>query len=94
MMLNLKNQKLTSVNFAGQKKIEMLYIAIVVAQNWNKWYINQVSQITMRKGYNKKINYKKLRKKMRSKRYNIESYRLEKLEAYNKFKNSLFRRTI
>ena len=82
-MLNLKNQRLTSVNFAGQKKIEMLYIAIVVAQNWNKWYKNQVSQITMGRRNNKRINYKKLREKRRSKRDNIETNRLEKLEKAN-----------
>ncbi len=82
-MLNLKNQRLTSVNFAGQKKIEMLYIAIVVAQNWNKWYKNQVSQITMGIRNNKRINYKKLRDKRRSRRNNIEKNRLEKLEKAN-----------
>ncbi len=75
----------------GQKKREMLNIAIVAAQNWNKWYKNQVRQITMRKGNNKKINYKKLREKRRSKRYK-ESYRRNKLVEYNKFKNSLYRR--
>jgi hypothetical protein len=83
MMLNLKNQKLTSVNFAGQKKIEMLYIAIVVAQNWNKWYKNQVSQITMGRRNNKRIIYKNLREKMRSKRDSIERNDLEKLEKAN-----------
>ncbi len=91
MMVNLKNQRLTSVNIVGQKKREMLDIAIVAAQNWNKWYKNQVSQITMRKGNNKKIIYKKLREKSRSKQYK-ESYRRNKLVEYNKFKNSLYRR--
>ena len=61
----------------------MLYIAIVVAQNWNKWYKNQVSQITMGRRNNKRINYKKLREKRRSKRDNIETNRLEKLEKAN-----------
>ncbi len=45
----------------------------------------------MRRRNNKGINYKKLKEKRRSKRYN-ESYCLEKLVEYNKFKNSLYRR--
>ena len=46
----------------------------------------------MRKRNNKKINYKKLREKRHSKRNYKESYRLEKLVEYDKFKNSLYRR--
>ena len=61
----------------------MLYIAIVVAQNWNKWYKNQVSQITMGRRNNKRIIYKNLREKMRSKRDSIERNDLEKLEKAN-----------
>jgi len=61
----------------------MQYIAIIAAQNWNKQYKNQVSQITMRKGNNKNINYKRFREKRLSKRYNIERNVLEKLEKAN-----------
>jgi len=83
MMLNLKNQRLTSVNIVGQEKREMLYIAIVAAQNWNKWYKNQVSQITMGRRNIKRIIYNNLREKKRSKRESIERNDLEKLEKAN-----------
>ena len=61
----------------------MLYIAIVVAQNWNKWYKNQVSQITMGRRNNKRIIYNNLREKKRSKRDSIERNDLEKIEKAN-----------
>ena len=61
----------------------MLYIAIVVAQNWNKWYKNQVSQITMGRRNNKRIVYNNLREKKRSKRDSIERNDLEKIEKAN-----------
>jgi len=83
MMVNLKNQRQTSVNIVGQEKREMLYIAIVAAQNWNKWYKNQVSQITMGRRNNKRIVYNNLREKKRSKRDSIERNDLEKIEKAN-----------
>ncbi len=61
----------------------MRYIVIVVAQNCNKRYNVQVNQIMMGRRNRKRINYKRLREKRRSKRDNVERKRLEKLEKAN-----------
>ena len=62
----------------------MLYIVIVAAQNCNKIYNIQVNQIMIGRGNRKRIKYKRLRKKRRFKRDNVEGDRLEKLEKANR----------
>ena len=61
----------------------MLYIVIVAAQNCNKIYNIQVNLIMIGRGNRKRIKYKRLRKKRRFKRDNVEGNRLEKLEKAN-----------
>ena len=61
----------------------MRYIVIVAAQNCNKRDNIQVNQITMGRRYKKRINYKRLKEKKRSKQENVEIKRLEKLERAN-----------